>query len=62
MNEELDIKLDKFGNIDMDYYIAEAHKMRSEYHAQIISSLKTKLITLLSFELPKISIGRHVQH
>jgi len=27
---DFDIRLNKFGNPDVDYYIAEAHKMRNE--------------------------------
>ncbi len=62
MNDELDIKLNKFGHIDTDYYIAEAHKMRSEYNSELIQAFKTKLKALFSFDIPKVVVGRHVHH
>ncbi len=66
MNQELDIKLDSNGNIDTDYYVKEAHRLRSEYNAELFSaakkSLKNAIVSLLAFELPKTSTRRPAHH
>lgn len=62
MNNEYDIKLDEFGNVDTAYYINEAHRLRSEYHAAAFTKLVGAVKSLLSFELPKISVGRPAHH
>ena len=43
MNQEIDIKLDSNGNIDTNYYIQEAHRLRSDYNAELFSAAKTHL-------------------
>ncbi|QEQ96508.1 RSP_7527 family protein [Neptunomonas concharum] len=66
MNQEIDIKLDSNGNIDTNYYIQEAHRLRSDYNAELFSaaknSLKKALVKLLAFEFPKASARRPAHH
>lgn len=52
---EHDLKLDDHGNINVDYYIRLAHKQRSEYVAELGSSLKSKIKGFFRVELSKLS-------
>ncbi|WP_162628723.1 MULTISPECIES: RSP_7527 family protein [Marinobacter] len=52
---EHDVKIDAYGNIDVDHYIRQAHKERSEYVAKLGSSLKAKIKSVFRVEPSKLS-------
>ena len=47
MYDNLEVKLDAYGNIDQDYYVQKAYDMRSEYTAELISALSKKIKAFL---------------
>lgn len=57
MYDNLEVKLDAYGNIDQDYYVQKAYDMRSEYTAELISALSKKIKAFFSTELPRFHIG-----
>lgn len=44
--EELDIKLDENGEIDLEYYYSKADRMRAEYVMELFHSAKTSVKAL----------------
>ena len=56
-----DIKTDAYGNIDIEYYVAQAKEERDEYISECFTHLKATIAAKLGFKLPKISLsfGRH---
>ncbi|WP_115720238.1 RSP_7527 family protein [Gallaecimonas mangrovi] len=58
--DKTDIKLDRFGNVDVDYYVAQAQQLRREYLSQLGASIKTKVKAFFRVEGAKLSGGhRH---
>lgn len=43
MNNEIDIKYDTNGEIDVNYYLHEAEQMRAEYISQLFTAFKNWL-------------------
>lgn len=52
-----DLKKDEFGNIDKEYYIEQAHALRSAYVRSLMADLMTKVKGLLSIDLPVFFTG-----
>lgn len=62
MNEELNYKLDKNGNVDAEYYIQKAHELRGLYLTALLTETKRKLKSLFHVKLPVISVDRPAHH
>ena len=52
-----DVRRDQYGNIDMNYYLREAHRLRSEYAAEMGRTLGLKVKNLLRGRSSKFSAG-----
>jgi hypothetical protein len=48
-------KLNELGTIDIDYYTMIARQQRSEYIAQMATSLKARIKSFFHVTLPKLS-------
>lgn len=52
-----DYRRDQYGNIDTSYYLREAHRLRSEYAAEMGRALGLKVKSLFRGKSSKLSVG-----
>ncbi len=57
MYEELDVKLNQYGNIDHEYYTRKAYQLRAKHTNLMVRALAKKIKALFSKELPRFHIG-----
>ncbi|WP_115720237.1 RSP_7527 family protein [Gallaecimonas mangrovi] len=57
-----ELKLDHTGKIDVDYYVQQAKIARSEFLAQLGSSVKAKVKGFFRTEMSKLHHGHRRSH
>ena len=63
MKQDLNIKYNAYGEVDVDYYIYQAKQMRSEYMAKQLSALGKKIHYLVHKIAEKLfGSHTHVTH
>ncbi|WP_027855856.1 RSP_7527 family protein [Marinobacterium jannaschii] len=49
-NFDVELRVDQFGQLDTQYYLQEAERLRSEEMGRIMAALKQRLKTMFSFK------------
>lgn len=60
--DELNVKLDAEGNVDVEFYVNNAHQMRGELLAESARQLKSWITGHLNFHWLKVSFARLAHH
>ncbi|MED5525238.1 RSP_7527 family protein [Gallaecimonas pentaromativorans] len=55
MAQQHDLKLDPYGNIDVDYYVQQAKAQRRVYMAELNAAVKAKFKTLFRAKHRKVA-------
>lgn len=53
MNDLHTLKVDRYGNLDMQHYLREARRLRSAHNASLLASLKRRLSAKIQAHLFK---------
>lgn len=62
MKQINEIKLNKAGQVDVDFYIDQAHTMRAAYMAEMFAEFKVWFVKHLHLNDVKYSFARMIHH
>ena len=62
MKQQGEFKLDKYGRVDVDYYVAQAHDMRAEHMSKMWTAFKSWLASHMHLHELKGSFSKLVHH
>lgn len=59
---DLDVKYDAYGNVDVEYYVNLARQARAEYLSELVGDLKAWMAGHFNLQVLKVSVAKLAHH